>query len=74
MTFSQGRYKTRIKKLSLERPEECQVVAENQDGSICAHISVSWVKISPPREMTEKQLEQARKNIMKAQTAGGNLR
>lgn len=40
--------------------------------SVCAHVPVSWVKISPPREMTETQLEQARKNLLNAQTVGHN--
>lgn len=56
VTFSQGRYKSRIKKLAAERPEECEIVAENQDGSICAHIPVRWIKISPLKE-TSKNVE-----------------
>lgn len=40
VTFTQGRYKSRIKKLAESHPEECQIVAENQDGSLCAHIPV----------------------------------
>lgn len=47
VTFCQGRYKSRIKKLAAERPEECEIVAENQDGSLCAHIPVAWIKINP---------------------------
>jgi len=56
--FSQGRYISRIKKLAAERPEECQIVAENADGSVCAHIPVSWVKISPPKQFTVEQRQQ----------------
>ena len=57
VTFSQGRYISRIKKFAAERPEECKIVAENKDGTICAHIPVSWIKIAPPREvkLTEEQ-------------------
>lgn len=57
VTFSQGRYITRIKKLAEEYPDECQIIAENQDGSIFAHLPVSWVKISPPRQYSEEQRE-----------------
>ena len=46
VTFCQGRYKSRIKKLTAERPEECEIVAEDQDGSLCAHIPVAWIKIN----------------------------
>ena len=68
VTFSQGRYKSRIKKLAAERPEECEIVAENQDGSICAHIPVSWVKITPTKELSEKQLKQAIENFSKCRS------
>lgn len=68
VTFSQGRYKTRIRKQAERRPEECTIVAENLDGSICAHIPVSWVKIGPPKAMNEKQLEAAHRNVLKAQS------
>ena len=55
VTFSQGRYKSRIRKLAKEYPEACEIVAENPDGSIYAHIPTSWIKISPPRQFTEEQ-------------------
>ena len=58
VTFCQGRYKSRIKKLAAERPEECEIVAENQDGSLCAHIPVAWIKINPTQQLTEEQREQ----------------
>ncbi len=58
VTFSQGRYKTRIRKLAKERPKECQVVAENPDGSLCAHIPVTWIKINPGYQLTKEQREQ----------------
>ena len=41
VTFTQGRYKSRIRKLAKERPKECQIVAQNPDGSLCAHIPVA---------------------------------
>ena len=67
VTFSQGRYKTRVKQLAKSHPEECQIVAENQDGSICAHIPVEWVRISPPKAVSELQrrtgAEMARRNF-----------
>ncbi|MBO5197413.1 MAG: hypothetical protein J6B85_02675 [Lachnospiraceae bacterium] len=55
VTFSQGRYLARIRKLAVERPEECQITAENPDGSIVAHIPTKWIKISPPRKVSEEQ-------------------
>lgn len=58
VSFSQGRYITRIKKLAAERPEECEIVAENKDGSICAHVPVAWVKIAPPKQYTDEYQQQ----------------
>lgn len=53
--FSQGRYKSRIKKLAEKYPEECKILAENKDGTLLAHIPVEWVKIIPPRQLSEEQ-------------------
>lgn len=58
VTFSHGRYKTKIQKLAKERPGECQIVFENQDGSLCAHIPTSWVKIIPTRLLSEEQRQE----------------
>lgn len=58
LTLSQRRTIARVKKLAAQHPEQCQAVAENKDGSICAHIPVSWVKINPPRELSEGQRQQ----------------
>lgn len=70
VSFSQGRYKSRIRKLAKERPGECQIVSENKDGSLCAHIPTSWVKISPPAARTQAQREAGLRNILKSQSVG----
>lgn len=54
-TFSQGRYISRIRKLAEQYPDECQITAENPDGTIVAHFPVRWIKINPPKELTEEQ-------------------
>lgn len=33
----------------------CQIVAENEDSSICAHVPRSWIKIIPSRQLSEEQ-------------------
>lgn len=65
ITFSQGRYKSRIKKFAAERPEECEIVAENADGSLCAHVPVAWIRITPPPTLTDKQREARRDSMYK---------
>lgn len=61
VTFSQGRYKTRIKELAKSHPEECEIVAENKDGSLCAHVPVEWVRINPKMTLTDEQKEKRAK-------------
>lgn len=65
--FCQGRYKSRIKRLAEKYPEECEILAENKDGTLLAHIPVEWVKIIPPRQLSEdekqKRAEAMRRNI-----------
>ena len=51
LSFSQGRYKSVIRKLAEKHPEDCQIIADNEDGSVCA-------RISPPRQYTEEQRQQ----------------
>ena len=55
-TFSltQGRYVSKIRKLAEKYPDECKILAENDDGSIYGKIPTKWVKISPPRYVSEE--------------------
>ena len=57
VTFCQGRYVSKIKKLAEEYPEDVQITYENPDGSIVAHVPTKWVKVSAPRKMSEEQRE-----------------
>ena len=40
VTFSQKKYINRIKKMAEKHPESIDIVAENEDGSVTAHIPV----------------------------------
>lgn len=61
VTFTQGRFISKIYKLSEKFPEEVQIVAENKnkDGnvtSIVAHIPTHYIKISnAKRELSEEE-------------------
>ena len=59
LTIHQGKYKTRIKKLAEEHPDEVKILSENSEGSILAKIPLSYIKISPPRKVSDKQKELA---------------
>ena len=65
--FCQGRYKSCIKKLAEKYPEECEILVENPDGVLLAHIPVEWIRINPGIELTEEQkqkrAEAARRNF-----------
>lgn len=64
VTFTQGRMKTRIMKLAEERPDEVFITAINADGSMCARIPTRWIKVSPPRIVSDEQVEAARERII----------
>ncbi|WP_434309225.1 hypothetical protein [Hominifimenecus sp. rT4P-3] len=70
VSLSQKRTIGRVRKLAKEHPEKCQIVAENKDGSICAHIPVSWVKISPTARRSESQRAAAKRNVLKIRSLG----
>ena len=74
VTFSQGRYKTRIKELAKSHPEECEIVAENKDGSICAHVPVEWVRINTKMTLTDEQKERRAKQARNNFHNGSNKR
>ena len=76
VTFCQGRYISKVKKLAEQFPDECQIVHENPDGSILAHLPVKWIKINNPagnskeyteeeRQILRERLENARRNKAK---------
>lgn len=60
---SATKYNNKIRRLAEEYPEEVRITAENPDGSIVAHFPTKWVKISPPRKMTDEQREQAAERL-----------
>ncbi len=68
LNFSQKRFVNKIKKYSDKNPD-VEIVAENEDGSICVHIPLSWIKISPPRkgrEFSDEEREAAAERLKEA--------
>lgn len=51
--------KSKLLRLAKENPDEVEIMAENSDGSLFAHIPVKYIKISPPKKMSEEQKEAA---------------
>ena len=46
-----------------ERPEDVQLMAENEDGSAFFHVPANWIKCNPPRQVSEEQKEAARQRF-----------
>ena len=55
--------KSKLKRFNKENPEEVKIIKENKDGSIFAHIPVNYIKISPPRKISDEQKEIASKRF-----------
>lgn len=55
--------KSKLLRLAENYPDEVKVKAENSDGSLFVHIPVKYVKISPPRQVSDKQKEEASKRF-----------
>lgn len=62
---SNTRLNKKLRNLALKTPTIIEV--ENKDGSILAHIPESWIKIVPPREISDEQrsalIERAKENF-----------
>lgn len=62
VTLSQGRLINKVKKLS-EKYKEVEIVRENKDGTLLAHLPLKFIKISAPRQVTDEQKEKARERF-----------
>lgn len=51
--------KSKLLRLAEEHPDDVKIMAENDDGSIFVHIPVRYIKISPPKKMSDEQKEAA---------------
>lgn len=58
-TPSSTALKSKLMRLAKERPDEVKVMAENKDGSAYFHIPVNYIKVSPPRQVSDEQREAA---------------
>lgn len=47
--------KSKLMRYAQERPEEVKLKSENKDGSAFFHIPISYVKVSPPRKVSDEQ-------------------
>ena len=68
VTLSQPKYVSRVKELAKKFPNEVEIVHENRDGSVVAHIPTKAIKINlvTPREYTEEEKEKLREQLKNA--------
>ena len=57
--------KSKLMRYAQEKSEEVKLMAENKDGSEFFHIPINYVKISPPRKVSEEQREAAGERFRK---------
>lgn len=65
VTLYRGRLQNRILRLAEERPDEVAVICrpEENNGFLFAHIPVKWLRIQPPKQMSEEQREKAKERL-----------
>ena len=59
ISFCMKKWINKIKRLHEKNPDKVKIISENKDGSICAHLPVKYLKISPPKKVSEKQRQAA---------------
>lgn len=57
--------KSKLMRYAQERPDEVKLKADNKDGSAFFHVPVSYIKVSPPRKVSEAQREAAGERFKK---------
>lgn len=59
VTLSQGRYISKVRKLAEKYPDLVQILAENNDGSIFAHMPLKSLKLNiiSPKELGDDEKE-----------------
>ena len=65
VSFCMPKWINKVKKLSEEYPADVKILAENEDGSICAKLPMKYLKISPPRKVSEEQKQAASERFKK---------
>ena len=57
--------KSKLMRYAEERPDEVKVMVENSDGSAFFHVQINYIKVSPPRKVSEAQREAAGERFRK---------
>lgn len=65
ISSSESKWVNKLQKLAADHPDEVKIIAENEDGSVMAHVPDGWVKLSPKqtRTLSEEQKAAARERL-----------
>lgn len=67
VTLSQKKYVNKVKALAKKYPDSVQILYENKDGSIFAHLPLKALKLNiiPPKELSEDEKEKMIQRLAK---------
>ena len=57
--------KSKLMRYAESRPDEVKIMSKNEDGSAFFHIPINYVKVSPPRKVSDEQREAAGERFRK---------
>lgn len=64
VTFcSNNKYNSKVRKLAEQFPNDVEIVADNNDGSIMAHVPLKFIKLSAPKQVSEETRELLRERL-----------
>lgn len=58
--------RNRLEKLAKEHPDDVKCIAKNQDGSVFYHVPFKYLKLNPPRHISERGKEIFRETLRDA--------
>lgn len=59
VTLCEQKYINKINRYKESHASDVEILSENSDGSICVKLPKRWLKLSPPRQMSNEQKEAA---------------
>lgn len=65
VSFCMRKWVNKIKRLKEKHPDDVIIIAENEDGSICAKLPIKYLKISAPKKVSEEQRQAASERFKK---------
>ena len=57
--------KSKLMRYADERPDDVKLMVENNDGSAFFHIPINYIKVSPPRKVSDEQRKAAGERFKK---------